>query len=394
MQGGALWSNTAASCIKRYHQAVPVRVPVQYGYEDESQLRDQQQNPETIVRAQAQAEAAALAFHKIAQASHYKHQDEALEQIRIANEKHRQQSALEQIRQGESVSEAGRSERVKPKDPEGAYRARLKAQATALVAEQRRAQEAAEYKAHAEAILKLQAQQRAHLRAQEEAHHYALNFEKNHQRAQAQAQAIANAQALALYKARQQALTKAQQEAKQAAKAQAEARHKDPEKTSVVQYLLPNNVPLPAPEVYLPKAAEALQAQAQAAQEKRPKKPIHQPPPPPPQQQIQHVLLEEIDPQYLRRIPVKQSATVTAVPSTADEHDQQLAFLVDAGYYGKAVSPQPPPQQRALIRPSEYTAQLQQEVRPQHYQYRQAHIDPEKLALLVPVEPQQLAQQA
>lgn len=117
------------------------------------------------------------------------------------------------------------------------------------MAEQRRAHEASEYKAHADAILKLQAQQRAHLRAQDEAHHYALNFEKNQMRAQAQAQAVANAQALALYNAHQGARAKAQAEAKQAARAQAEARRINPKTAPVVQYLLPNNVPFPTLEV-------------------------------------------------------------------------------------------------------------------------------------------------
>ncbi|XP_014204272.1 putative mediator of RNA polymerase II transcription subunit 26 [Copidosoma floridanum] len=341
----------------RYHQAIPI----QYGYEDEQQIREQQQSPESIVRAQAQAEAQALAFQKVAQAAHTKHQDSALEQIRVANEKYRQQSALEQIRQGEAVSEAGRQERVRPKDPEGAYKAHLKAQATALVAEQRRAQEASEYKAHAEAILKLQAQQRAHLRAQEEAHKYALNFEKNQQRAQAHAQAVANAQALALYKARQQSLAKAQTEAKQAARAQAEARRIDPDSAPVVQYLLPNKVALPAPEVYLPKAAEALRAQA--AQEKRLKKP---------QQPIKHILLEEIEPQLLRREPAGKP------------EEQQVTFLVDAGYYRKTQQPQ-----RPLLRQPEYQGIEEVTGRPQHYpqQYHQ-QIESEKLALLVPVEHQ------
>lgn len=96
----------------RYHQSIPI----QYGYDNEQQIRDQQQSPESIVRAQAQAEAQALAFQKITQAAHTKHQDSALEEIRVANEKYKQEqqstSALEQIRQGESVSEAGQQERV------------------------------------------------------------------------------------------------------------------------------------------------------------------------------------------------------------------------------------------------------------------------------------------
>ncbi|XP_058793984.1 mediator of RNA polymerase II transcription subunit 15-like [Phymastichus coffea] len=332
----------------QYHRSVPI----QYGYEDEQQVQREQQSPAAIVRAQAQAQAAALAFQKVAQAAHHKHREAALEQIRLAGEKHREQSALEQIRQGEAVSEAGLKERLAPADEEAAYKARLRAQATALVAEQRRAKEAAEYKAHAEAILKLQAQQRAHLRAQEEAHHFALNYEKNQQRAQAQAQAVANAQALALYKARQQALAKAQAEAKQAAKAQADARKLDPDSVPVVQYLLPNKVALPPPEVYLPKAAEALRAQA--AQEKRLKKPLKQ------------LLVEEVE--------------------SADKGDeQQLAFLVDAAYYRKQQQHQQLHQQQQQQQPrAQY---LQQDVEAARYpaQYQQL-VDPDKLALLLPVE--------
>ncbi|KAL7300253.1 hypothetical protein TKK_0006891 [Trichogramma kaykai] len=383
----------------RYHQSIPI----QYGYEDEQQVQHQQQSPESIVRAQQSAEQQALAFHKIAQAAHYKHQDDALEQIRVANEKHRQQSALEQIKQGEQVSEAGRQERVQPKDPEGAYKAHLKAQATALVAEHRRAHEAAEYKAHADAILKLQAQQQAHLRAQEEAHRYALNFEKNQARAQAQAQAIANAQALALYNAHKAARAKAQQEAKQAAKAQHDAKKLDPDNAPVVQYLLPNKVPLPAPEEYLPKAAEALRESA--LQEKRLKQQQkaaavaqqqhhhqHQHQAQPIKHQQQQIF--EIDPNLLRGFPAK-----------LDEQTQELTFLVDADYFrkiqaqqrGEASEQQPA---RAVLRPaSRYQSIEEEPAQRQQHQHQTAHryqsyhhsgqINPDKIALLVPVEPQQ-----
>ncbi|XP_011299839.1 mediator of RNA polymerase II transcription subunit 15 [Fopius arisanus] len=205
-------------------------------------------------QAQAQAEAQALAYQKVSQASHLRHQQAALEQIRIVEDRFKQQSALEQINQGH-VSEAGREhieEQVRPKDPEAAYRANLKAQAAAEAAEARRAQEAAEYKAHGDAIIALQRQQAAHLKAQEDAHIYALNFEKNQAKAQAQAQALANAQALALWKAHQSARAKAQKEAQLAARAQDEARKRDPEHTPVIQYLLPtpNSTPLP-PNSYL-----------------------------------------------------------------------------------------------------------------------------------------------
>ncbi|XP_063971977.1 mediator of RNA polymerase II transcription subunit 15-like [Diachasmimorpha longicaudata] len=205
-------------------------------------------------QAQARAEAEALAFQKISQASHQRHQQAAFEQIRIVEDRFKQQSALEQINQGQ-VSEAGREhieEQLHPKDPEAAYRAKLKAQAAAEAAEARRVQEAAEYKAHGDAIKALQRQQAAHLKAQEDAHIYALNFEKNQAKAQEQAQALANAQALALWKAHQAARSKAQKEAQLAARAQDEARKRDPEHTPVIQYLLPspNSTPLP-PNSYL-----------------------------------------------------------------------------------------------------------------------------------------------
>lgn len=216
------------------------------------ELNAQGYTAHNVAQAQANAEAQALAFQKITQASHVNHQHAALEQIRIVAQRHEEQSALEQIRQGEGVSEAGRAQIVEEiTDPEAAYQAKVKAQSRAKEAEARRAQEAAEYKAHADAILHLQAQQQAHLKAQEDAHNYALNFEKNQLRAQAQAQALANAQAQALYKSHQQARANAQKEAQAAARAQHEARQRDPENTPVIQYLLPNNnTPLPQPNSY------------------------------------------------------------------------------------------------------------------------------------------------
>ncbi|KAF7393618.1 hypothetical protein HZH68_010437 [Vespula germanica] len=239
-------------------QSLPIqtkefRPSPQYQYaEDHSNLKAQAE-AEAIARAQAHAQAQALAFQKVAQAAHNKHQQEAFQQIQIVNERHRQQSALEQIQQGTQISDAGRAhieEQYHPKNPEAAYRARLKAQAQAELAEARRAQEAAEYKAHSDAILKLQAQQQAHLKAQEEAHRNALNFEKNQLQAQAQAQALAQAQAEALYKAHQQTRAKANSEVVAVARAQAEARKQDPDNTPVVQYLLPNSTPLPSPNSY------------------------------------------------------------------------------------------------------------------------------------------------
>lgn len=225
----------------------------QYNYEsDNAQLKTHQgQNQAEIeanARAQAQAEAQALAFQKIAQASYQKHHETALEQIRIDHERYRQQSALEQIQQGEQVSEAGRAHiesQLEPKDPEAAYRAKVKAQVTAEAAEARRLQAAAEQKAHSDAVRQVEAQQQAHVRAQEKAHIDALNFERNQLRAQAQAQALAEAQALALYKIYQQSRAKANNEILAAAKAQAESKKVDPEGTPVVQYLLPNSPKLP-----------------------------------------------------------------------------------------------------------------------------------------------------
>lgn len=236
----------------------PFRPSPQYDYvEDGAQLQAHQAQlqaeNEANARAQAHAEAQALAFQKIAHASYQKHHEAALEQIRIDHERYRQQSALDQIQQGETVSEAGQAHidgRSQPKDPEAAYRTKLKAQAAAEAAEARRLQTAAEQKAHADAIRQVEAQQQAAVRAQEKAHYDALNFERNQLRAQAQAQALAQAQAEALYKVYQQSRAKANSEILAVAKAQAEAKKIDPEGTPVVQYLLPNTPKLPPPNSY------------------------------------------------------------------------------------------------------------------------------------------------
>ena len=245
----------------QYHQAIPLQteyakptprpyrpVTPQYQYADGPQAE-----AEAVAQAQARAEAQALAFQKVAQDSHNKHHAAAFEQIRIVNERYRQQTALEQIKEGVQVSEAGKShieEQEKPKDPEAAYRAQVKAQATAEAAAARRAQEASEHKAHADAILKLEAQQKEHVKAQEQAHQNALNFERNQLRAQEHAQALANAQALALWKAHQAQRAKANSEAQTAARANAEAKRLDPDNTPAVQYLLPNTEQLPSPNSY------------------------------------------------------------------------------------------------------------------------------------------------
>lgn len=255
-------SQTADYATKNI-QDRPFRPSPQYDYVDDgAQLKPHQAHvqPEAEAearaqaRAQAQAEAQALAFQKIAQASYRKHHEAALEQIRIDHERYReQQSALEQIQQGDHVSDAGRAHnegRLEPKDPEAAYRAKLKAQAAAEAAEARRLQTDAEYKAHADAIRQVEAQQQAHVRAQEKAHHDALNFERNQLRAQAQAQALAQAQAEALYKVYQQSRAKANNEILAVARAQAEAKKIDPEGTPVIQYLLPSTPKLPSPNNY------------------------------------------------------------------------------------------------------------------------------------------------
>ncbi|XP_032680254.1 general transcriptional corepressor CYC8-like [Odontomachus brunneus] len=231
----------------------PFRPSPQYDYVDDGAQLKAQAEAEANARAQAHAEAQALAFQKIAQDSYQKHREAALEQIRIDHERYRQQSALEQIQQGTQVSDAGRAHidgQLEPKDPEAAYRAKLKAQAAAETAEARRLQTAAEYKAHQDAIRHVEAQQDATVKAQEKAHNDALNFERNQLRAQAQAQALAQAQAEALYKVYQQSRAKANNEILAAARAQAVSKKVDPDGTPVIQYLLPNTPKLPPPNSY------------------------------------------------------------------------------------------------------------------------------------------------
>ncbi|XP_051167676.1 transcription factor sma-9-like [Leptopilina boulardi] len=247
-----------------YHRTVPVQNEYvkptkqyqpapQYDYAEQGQAQNYGYSNEDVAQAQAAAQAAALAFQKISQASHTKHQSDALEQIRIAEENFRQQSALEKIKEGAQVSEAGKvhiEEQYQPKDPEAAYRAQVKAQATAEAAAARRAQEAAEFKAHADAILNLQAQQQQHVKQQEQAHQNALNFERNQIHAQEQAQALANAQAQALWKAHQAQRAKANNEVQAVAQAQANARKGDPNHVPAVQYLLPTPETLPNPNSF------------------------------------------------------------------------------------------------------------------------------------------------
>lgn len=194
-------------------------------------------------QAQAHAEAQALAFQKYAQSEYDKHKQASLAHIGLSNGRYRQESALEQIQQGAQVSDAGRNylhEQLLPKNPEAAYKAKLKAQSTAETAEARKLQQAAEFKAHADAIHKLEAQQRAHIRVQEEVHNYALNFEKN----QARAQAIAQAQAEALYKIQQERQNEVKKEILAISKGQVQGKKVDPE-SPLYQFTLSNKVSLP-----------------------------------------------------------------------------------------------------------------------------------------------------
>ncbi|CAD1480373.1 unnamed protein product, partial [Heterotrigona itama] len=215
--------------------------PPQYDYiEDETYRKALEQ---VQAQAQAQAEAEALAFHKLAQAAYKNHQQDALEHMRLTNERYRQQSALEQIQQGSQVSDAGRvhlQEQLRPKGADAAYRAKLKAQIAAEAAEARKLQHAQEFKAHADAIRKHEAQQQAHLRIQEEVHNYALNFEKN----QARAQALAQAQAEALYKSQLQARNQVKNEVLAISKGQVQAKKVDPD-LSVYHYTLSTTTALP-----------------------------------------------------------------------------------------------------------------------------------------------------
>ena len=127
----------------------------------------------------------------------------------------------------------------------------------------------------------------------------------------------------------------------------------------------------------MPKAAEALREAA--LQEKRLKKA---------QNQIKHqILLEEIDPQLLRRLPK---------PEDHQEPTQELTFLVDADYFRKAQvaqqqheqQQQQHVQQRPLLRPASRYQSIEEPSNAQQSRYQPYHgqIDPEKLALLVPVE--------
>ncbi|KAG7206094.1 hypothetical protein KM043_003488 [Ampulex compressa] len=399
----------------------PFRPSPQYEYVEDPQVKAAE--AEASARAQAQANAQALAFQKVAQAAHHKHQADALEQIRIVNERYRQQSALEQIQQGSQVSDAGRAHREEqqhPKDPEQAYRARVKAQISAQVAEERRIQEATEYKAHADAIKKLQAQQQAHLKAQEDAHNYALNFERIQLRAQAQAQALAQAQAEALYKVHMQARAKANSEAQALARAQAEARKADPEHTPVVQYLLPNSSPLPSPNSYFtndqankyqasgssyvprsvakPEDQQKLKIPAQGSVYVSPSGILKKSP-------VKSLTIEEIieqdqvgDPQVVR-IPSPKGHLLT---------QEDLSALINAGYTVTPVPQAKPTQQPYSLENSSvgYYAKKQKVSRPDYLAYEDAVQRPrrpirkngpilkqeegeasEKVTYLVPLEP-------
>lgn len=365
----------------------PFRPSPQYDYVDDSpQLKGHQAQAEAEAnaRAQAQAEAQALAFQKIAQASYQKHREAALEQIRVDHERYKQQSALEQIQQGTQVSDAGRAhiEDQHPKDPEAAYRAKLKAQAVAEAAEARRLQTAAEYKAHTDAIRQVEAQQHAQIQAQEKAHYDALNFERNQMRAQAQAQALAQAQAEALYKAYQQSRAKANNEIVAAARAQAEAKKVDPDGTPVIQYLLPNTPKLPAPNnyftnddvnkyqtagsTYAPRSVAKPESDAATQEQARVQSAINQPRQVhklkiPPTQSSVYVSQSGL----LKKSPVKSltieeivdqdqlnSPQIVRIPSPKDQQvltQEELSVLINAGYSVTPVPPTVKPTQRTYL---------------------------------------------
>ncbi|XP_014482139.1 PREDICTED: regulatory protein zeste-like [Dinoponera quadriceps] len=413
----------------------PFRPSPQYNYaNDGAQLKAE---AEANARAQAHAEAQALAFQKIVQDSYAKHRQTALEQIRIDHERHRQQSALEQIQQGTQVSDAGRAHiegQLEPKDPEAAYRAKLKAQAAAEAAEARRLQSEAEYKAHQDAVRQVEAQQQAHVKAQEKAHNDALNFERNQIRAQAQAQALAQAQAEALYKVYQQSRAKANNEILAAARAQAAAKKVDPDGTPVIQYLLPNSPKLPPPNSYFtndeskyqtsgstyvsrsvpkpePIAREQADVQSSAA--------INQP------RQL-HKLKPTQSSVYvsqsglLKKSPVKSleeivdqdnGAHIVRIPSSKDQQplsQDELSALINAGYSVTPVPQTAKPTQRSYVpenTSSAYYLKKQRPVaRPEYVAYeevvqhsrRPARKDrpilkqddtDEKVTFLVPLEP-------
>lgn len=219
----------------------------QYDYLDEEQKAYDQAHAQAQAQAQARAQAQAIAFQKVVQAAYKKHYQGALDLSRDTIQAQKEhESALEQIQQGSQVSDAGRShlqEQYLPKNAEAAYKAKLKAQATAETAEARKFQQTADIKAHADAIRKLEAQQQAHLRVQEEAHNYALNFEEHQARAQAQAQA----QAEALYKHQLQAHNQANKEIVAISKDRQGKKNDNP----IYRYNLSPASSFPSPNAYL-----------------------------------------------------------------------------------------------------------------------------------------------
>ncbi|XP_076640700.1 uncharacterized protein LOC143352259 [Halictus rubicundus] len=377
------------------YQAQPAKAyppSPQYDYAaDEAHLKALEQ---AQAQAQAQAEAQALAFQKVAQAEYRQHTQNALEQIRLTVEKDKQRTALEQIQQGAQVSEAGRNylqEQLQPKSADAAYRAKVKAQTTAEVAEARKLQHAQEFKAHADAIRHLEAQQRAHLRVQEEVRDYALNFEKH----QAKAQALAQAQAQALYNAQLQERKEIDTQIIAISKNQVEGKKVDPNSPVYHYNLQPSSTPSPllnsyftndelqkyqaSGSSYVPRSVPKPDAQIETAQVQQPA--ITQPRqahklklPPTPQSvyvsesgllkksPIKSITIEEVDPEVNSRQnyqPVKPKAltlseeelsalinagyTVTPVPQTA-KSDQIFAVenAAPVGYYTKRQKPQAP----------------------------------------------------
>ncbi|XP_046751591.1 polyglutamine-repeat protein pqn-41-like [Diprion similis] len=387
----------------------------------------QQAEAQAIAQAQAEAQAQALAFQRISHASHNKHQQAALEQIRLNNEQHRQAviaeearvrseqqrqtNALEQIQNGAHVSEAGQAHLTaqaeeqahpRPVDHEAQLKAQLKAQAHAEAAAARRAQEAAEFKAHADAIRNLQAQQQAHVKAQEDAHRNALALERNQLRAQAHAQALAQAQAEALYKHQQQVRAKAHGEAQAAARAQTEARKTDPN-APVVQYLLPTSVPLPPPNSYFtneqiqkyatsassyvprstqtPKAQdEQSYAQQQVNQPRQAHKYKAQPQSSiyvsqsgiPKKAPVKSLTIEEIIEQDQQNSPQVVRLPSLSGPQSLTQED--VAALISAGYSVTPVPPAKPAQRTAYPDPENSSVGYYKKQRSPEYGYDEAQV--------------------
>ncbi|XP_026673590.1 mediator of RNA polymerase II transcription subunit 15-like isoform X2 [Ceratina calcarata] len=423
-------------------EAVKAAAP-QYDYIDED-AQYKAALEQAQARAQANAEQEALAFQKIAQAAYKKQQQDVLEHLRQTNERHRQQeqlqqqqqqlqqqqqqlqhqqqylqhqqqlqqpqqpSALEQIQHGAQVSDAGRvhlQEQLNPKNAEAAYRAKVKAQIAAEAAEARKVQQAAEFKAHADAIKKLEAQQRAHIKVQEEVSNYALNFEKN----QARAQAAAQAQAEALYKAQQQARNQVNKEILAITKGQVEGKKVDPD-SPVYHYTLSTTTPLPLLNSYftseqlqkyqasgssyvprsVPKPDEEQQSARQAQQTQQAQSAIVESRPQNHKLKIPPQSLYLSGSGLLKKSPVK-SLTIEEINVQPENPllekgrvltEEDLSALINAGYTVTPVSPspRPPPQTSYVDESAYYYAKKQKPVsRPEYIAYEEVIQRPRKL---------------